>query len=192
MPSVLEANDQLISANELLKQGVGLLSQQLWCWGCDILREEGNWLIEIGFERIEAPADREKCSSVYSLELLSGRRVVLRGFGVFYGDDRFGGIFLPRYEFRPRYTTGSALDCPPWSDTDLPKLDTPEESQRDSCLSLTVGLTDWIQSYELAVAERQGTDESPTKTCCMHSNDIQSRCLRRLERTLLNSPSLRS
>ena len=146
------------SAAQVRNQAANLLSQQVWCWGQDISRPEGNWLLEIGFERIEAPADREKCTSVYSLVLQEGRRVVLRGFGVFFGDVQRGGVFLPRYKFGPLYTTIATLECPPWSDTDLPKMSAPNESQRDACVTLTLDLIDWIRSYEAAIAERLGIE----------------------------------
>ncbi|HCK70757.1 MAG TPA: hypothetical protein DHW38_04195, partial [Planctomycetaceae bacterium] len=63
-----------------------------------------------GFRQFEPPESRKDCSSVYSLELPDERVVVLRGFGVFYGDNRLGGIFMPRYEFRPMYTKHSKLE----------------------------------------------------------------------------------
>ena len=151
-----QTDHKLYGVDELRKQAADLLSQQIWCWGRDILRAEGNWLLETGFERIEAPADRENCSSVYSLELPPNRRVVLRGFGVFYGDDEFGSVFLKRYDFRPRYSINSTLERPPWSDADLPKFDAPDASQRDACASLTVSLIDWIQSYEAAIVDELG------------------------------------
>ena len=73
------------------------------------MRPEGNWLIEIGFNRIEPPDDRKDCPSVYSHELPRGQSVVLRGFGVFFGDSAHGGIFVPRYEFQPKYTKSAAI-----------------------------------------------------------------------------------
>ena len=72
--------------DSLIKHAVGLLSQQIWCWGRDILRPEGNWLIEIGFDRMEPPKDHTDCTSVYTRQLATERRIVLRGFGVFYGE----------------------------------------------------------------------------------------------------------
>ncbi len=130
----------------IIEQAVNLLSQQAWCWGRDILRAEGNWLIDIGFDRIEPPANRKHCSSLYTLALPHRGCVVLRGFGVFYGDSQWGGIFLPRYEFRPRYTTHATLACPPWSKADLPEFNPPTEPQQHACAMLTLGLIDWIQS----------------------------------------------
>lgn len=168
MPAGIEATDPPISESpisespiserEFLKQGVSLLSQQVWCWGRDILRPEGNWLLEIGFDRLAAPADRENCSSVYTLQLPQGRRVVLRGFGVFYGDDRLGGVFLPRYEFRPQYTPVAVLECPPWTNQELPKLSAPNCSQRDACVALVSGLIAWIADYEQTIVERLGVE----------------------------------
>ena len=135
-----------------------LLSQQVWCWGCDISRPEGNWLVELGFERIPPPADRESESSVYTLKLANGRSVVLRGFGVFYGDAKLGGIFLPRYEFCPRYTSTAELESPPWSDTDLPELNAPNASQQDACVSLLLELIEWIELYEKEIIDRLGIE----------------------------------
>ena len=54
-------------ASSVIDHAVGLLSQQIWCWGKDILRSEGNWLLHQGFTRLEPPVDREDCSSVYTL-----------------------------------------------------------------------------------------------------------------------------
>ena len=143
---------------DLIKHAVELLSQQVWCWGRDILRPDGNWLLEIGFERVEPPDDREGCSSVYSLALPDDRCVLLRGFGVFYGDACLGGVFLPRYEFRPKYASKAALDSPPWADTDLPKFDAPSESHQDHCIMLTLGLIDWIHHYESNIVDALGIE----------------------------------
>jgi len=139
-----------------MEHAVGLLSQQAWCWGQDILRPEGNWLLETGFARLKPPENRKQCSSVYVLELPRRRWVALRGFGVFYGDQERGGVFLPRYEFQPKYTTDATLHCPPWSDTDLPQLSPPNESQRNVCAALTLDLLDWIRNYEVNIARHLG------------------------------------
>ena len=122
------------------------------------MRPEGNWLLEIGFDRIEPPADREKCASVYTLAMPHGRCVVLRGFGVFYGDSQRGGVFLPRSKFQPRYTTQATLDRPPWSLEDLPKLNPPTTSQQHACATLTLDLIEWIRRYEVNIVEQLGIE----------------------------------
>lgn len=141
-----------------LEQAASLLSQQVWCWGRDIMRPEGNWLLEVGFERIEPPIDRMECSSVYKLELPHGRCVVLRGFGVFYGDPDQGGVFLPRYEFQPRYTKQAKLGRPPWTKEDLPRLRRPAQSQRRACAALVSDLIDWIWRYEAHIIDQLGAE----------------------------------
>ena len=151
-------NGQKRNHGELLAQAASLLSQQVWCWGRDILRPEGNWLLKIGFGRIEPPPDRKACPSVYTLAMPHKRCVVLRGFGVFYGDSQRGGVFLPRYEFHPRYTTHATLDCPPWSRADLPKLGKPTASQQHPCATLTLDLIDWIWRYEVNILEQLGIE----------------------------------
>ena len=71
-----------------LARGVDLLSQQIWCWGRDILRPEGNVLLEQGFERLIAPPDKANKKNIYALSPASGRTVILRGFGIVYIDER--------------------------------------------------------------------------------------------------------
>ena len=139
-----------------LQHAVNLLSQQLWCWGRDILRPEGNWLIELGFERITPPPDRSECPSTYTLNLPGGRHILLRGFGVFYGDPRYGGVFLHRYTFSPRFTAKPRLEKPPWSMDDLPMMGPPDKPDRPACQALTRDLVDWIAGYESDVADRLG------------------------------------
>ncbi|CAL1124903.1 unnamed protein product [Cladocopium goreaui] len=119
---------------------------------------QGNWLLELGFDRIEPPVDRDGCSSVYTLMLPCQRCVVLRGFGVFYGAVLRGGIFLPRFEFLPRYTTHATLELPPWSDEDLPKLSVPKDSQQCDSVSLTLELIDWIRNYESTIVKHLGVE----------------------------------
>lgn len=143
---------------ELIEHAVNLLSQQVWCWGRDIHRPEGNWLLEIGFDRIEPPVERKKCSSIYSIELQDGHRIILRGFGIFYGHNDHGGIFLPRYKFLSRYTDNSTLKCLPWEENDLPELELPTELQRTNCTALTIDLINWIRNYEEKIIEHLGIE----------------------------------
>ncbi len=150
-------NDEQKVEDALNSVAARLLNQQIWCWGQDILRPEGNWLTKIGFERVEPPADRSEFSSMYTLALPQERSIVLRGFGIFYGDQKRGGIFLPRFDFRPRYSLRPQLQCPPWSIDDVPRMKRPSKSQRRLCATLTLDLIEWIRAYEVTVAEELGT-----------------------------------
>ena len=143
---------------EFIASAATLLSQQVWCWGRDICRHEGNLLLQIGFQRIEPPADFRAVDSVYSLELPNGRYLVLRGYGIFYGDDKYGGIFLPRYEFLPGYTNSSFLETPPWKESDLPELKFPSHQEWDKYITLLIDVINWIKSYEQSIVDNHGLE----------------------------------
>lgn len=141
------------------QRATDLFNQQRWCWGRDILRPEGNWLMEVGFERIPPPAERRDCSSsVYRLLLSDGRCVVLRGFGAFFGDPDFGGLFLSRNKLTPSYSSRSILDCMPWSDIDLPKMEQLSQKNHDRSLGLISEFFRWIYEYEANVLGRLGLE----------------------------------
>lgn len=137
---------------------IGLMSQQLWCWGRDIVRPDGNWLLQSGFDRTAPPTDRENCSSVYTLSLAPNRTIVLRGFGVFYGNSKWGGVFWPRFESHPLFTSKSKLDRLPWSDCELPELVFPAEDQRVKTRALTLELIAWIHQYETNIIDKLGIE----------------------------------
>jgi len=84
---------------DLRNRGILLLNQQCWVWGRDILRPEGNLLIEYGFDKTKPPKGIEG-STQYTFKMASGTIIRLWGFGMFYGRTR--GIHLNRYEFEPR------------------------------------------------------------------------------------------
>ena len=142
----------------LISRAARLLSQQVWCWGRDIERPDGNWLMEIGFERIEPTFKCEDCDSIYSLKLPTGKRVMLRAFGVFYGNNQKEGIFLPRYDFLPKYSHRLNLKNLPWEKKDLPKLNFPNNSEITTCVTLVSELVNWIRTYEENVANVLGID----------------------------------
>lgn len=153
MPDILQAilqNQREIAVN--------LLNQQVWCWGRDIVRSEGNWLLETGFERIEPPANRSGCPSIYKTELAGGRGVVLRGFGVIFSAPLLGTVFLPRYEFSPLYTPQAELDRLPWNRDDLPSMRVPSQSQQQVCATLVSDCLNWIGLYEADVFDKLGID----------------------------------
>jgi len=140
----------------LVEQASLLLSQQIWCWGRDILHPEGNHLCRIGFVRLPPPIEQHHCSSVYQLELGEGRFLVLRGFGIYFGDEALGGVYLTRYSFFPRYSSQARLPQPCWAESDLPMLLVPGSDRREPCLRLLLSLLDWIRGYETDVARTLG------------------------------------
>lgn len=155
-PSIMDEMSQL--RMDLSREAANLLSQQIYCWGQDIKRPQGNWLLELGFTRSTPPSTRKDCSSVYTLPASPHQRIVLRGFGVFIGDDQKGGVFFHRYGFSPLYTKRADLECPPWSNRDLPPLLAPTANERSNCFGLVLDLIDWIREYEVQIVERLGVE----------------------------------
>lgn len=154
--SVMTQNPVEAVSPRHVQRAICLLSQQCWCWGRDILRPEGNWLLEVGFERLEPPEKLKGRGSVYQLLLPDDRQLILRGFGVFFGQLGVGGVFLPRFEFIPRYTKLSKLDSPPWTTDHLPTLQPLDQGNRSDCARLTHDLVDWFAAYEASVIEWLG------------------------------------
>ncbi len=142
--------------DRLLQKAITLLNQQCWCWGRDILRPEGNWLVEIGFTRLEPPPEFKESSSVYQMSLPNDCLVVLRGFGVFFGQAPLGSVFLHRFEFLPQFSRTSAPSCPAWTDEQLPETELPGDCNRNERGLLLLKLIDWIQQYEINVERRLG------------------------------------
>ncbi len=136
-------------------QAADLLNQQIWCWGRDIECSGGNLLVQYGFQRIEKPA-HSHAASLYRLDMSPTARVVLRGFGVFYGEDGRGGLFLRRDSFAPQLTPKGDLSKPAWTIDDLPRFATPRPVDVPRCQRLLLEVVNWIREYEVWVGEQAG------------------------------------
>jgi len=133
-----------------------LFNQQHWCWGQDIRCDTGNLLIRYGFVRTPNQID-SKGASLYRLDRTCGTHVILRGFGMFYGNNQLGGIFIPRYSFRPMLTPAADTPTPLWTTDQIPKLRWPTDDEAEHWWRLTMDLIDWIRDYESWVAKVVGT-----------------------------------
>jgi len=154
-----EARDR----RSLHRIGTMLFDQQMWCWGQDVVRPEGNLLCTYGFVRYhrynrQSPNDyicldgnpKHKVSSRgYFMARDDGVWIGLWGWGMLYGTSQEGGLFLRRFGFDPL-----GLDV-----TTLPEnIDGPEDvlslcdrRRHDSCRRLhrlfSAALR-WIAGYE--------------------------------------------
>ena len=133
-----------------------LLNQQCWCWGQDVLRKQGNWLLHLGFERIAAESDLKEHGSIYQRQIAGGYTVLLRGFGVLLGRGDQGGVFLPRFDPAPVYCAQWPPTTLPWRIASLSHWTEPAAERREPCEALLFELLHWICHYEHQVHEQLG------------------------------------
>lgn len=138
----------------LRKLGAKLFDQQMWCWGCDIRRAEGNLLLAYGFER-QRPVDR-RTSSAYIYHTLDGRQIVLWGFGAFWGMERIGGLYVPRDGFRSYLVSGWRLPSDVWPDKPAPRRDH-DAGDADLLAYLLAQFATWIAAYERWIQQSVGS-----------------------------------
>lgn len=131
---------------EFRKTLTALIEQQMWCWGCDVRRKEGNLLVAYGLEK--APSPDPRFHSAYRCALDSGR-LTLWGWGFWFAMPDYGSIFISRSNFRVCYTPDVILSPAAWSEPQLPRLSAPrdENARLKSCFLLS-RLFSWISGYE--------------------------------------------
>lgn len=142
---------------DLQKFAARLLDQQLWCFGQDIEHPAGNLLLKYGFEKQSAPGHL-KSVSLYRYENGSNCQLLLRGFGLFYGDERWGGLFLRRCEFNPLYWSSAFLLKTPWKVEDLPQFRQIGEAEEKASRELIREMLGLICNYEQWVVKHYGLD----------------------------------
>jgi hypothetical protein len=155
---------------DVTRLGTELLDHQLWSWGLDVGHDGGNLLVRYGFTRLRAPS-RDEGSSCYRLSLPSGRHLTLWGFGVLWGEEGHGGVFLRRHTFAPRITPLVVPTEPLWRLDQLPALRLARACEDSERVARAIGeLAHWIAAYEewivsaLGVAWRvDGTFKRPRR-----------------------------
>jgi hypothetical protein len=139
------------------KQAASTLDQQFWCWGKDITRETGNLLLNFGLCRHRAPTSH-LTSSAYVGEPLEDCRLILWGFGLYFGRRDLGGVFLRRFDFSPLWTPDGQVTgvYAPEQIVGLSRPRTPKEWRIVKTL-LPLAL-EWVATYEHFVAETAGIE----------------------------------
>jgi hypothetical protein len=142
---------------DVTRLGTELLDQQLWSWGLDVSHDHGNLLMRYGFARLRRPS-RDEGSSCYQLALPGGRHLTLWGWGVLWGVEDEGGMFLRRHTFAPRLTALVTPTEPLWRLEQLPTLRVAHGPDDRALVSRAVGeLAHWIANYEEWVVGVLGT-----------------------------------
>jgi len=151
--------------------GAELLHQQCWCWGQDIQRPQGNLLLAFGFDRSRPPQDLGG-STRYTLPMASPAATVrLWGFGVTYLQPDYGGVYVNRYCFVPRWIPEHVDLNEVWRDTQMDSLQRPvTRRQIRRSRRLLQAFMRWVAGYEAWVSStcgvgyREATLRTWTKT----------------------------
>jgi hypothetical protein len=138
--------------------------QQLYLMGRDVLSRHGNLLTQYGVQRIESPY--EGVPSLYQVILTTRSRIAFRGFGIFVGDDRKGGVFIDRFQTIPYWTPKARFTPIAWRPEDLPKLRKPRslvDLQRAN--ELFQLLMNWCIGYETWIRNEFGRRYRASQLC---------------------------
>lgn len=140
------------------RYGASLFNQQMWCWGCDVRRAEGNLLIAYGFERHAPPPDTRYNSS-YHLQLSPDQSCALWGFGMHYRDAAVGAMFLKRFGFTPELLSDNAPPTSAFEPAHLsPARSLVTRADSTSARDLLVTSLRWIAAYEEWVQATVGVE----------------------------------
>lgn len=129
---------------------------QMWCFGCDIRRPEGNLLRSYGFMRYKPPSNTYG-SSHYILELGNSTKLHLLGFAMAL-EDADCGLLLRRYERSPRVFRHQLITPGLHRPQQLPHTVSPrDESEQREAASLLGRLARELSRYEKFVERTTST-----------------------------------
>ena len=134
-----------------------LMHDQCWCWGQDVLYPPGNLLIRYGLERLPAQGPDGRTAG-YTCSINDGGGIWLRGAVLFYSRGCGSGIFLGRYDMRPRMITYDAPPLDTWIQKGLdvfPLAVASERGTEAACLLVPEACA-WIANYERWITETVG------------------------------------
>lgn len=162
----------------VVREATPLLDWQLWCLGRDICVACGNLLLAAGFER-HRPDRLGTGTAAYVRELGPGRRLIVWGFGVCYGDDALGGVFLRRHGFLPRLTPAT-IPMPAWLPTHVRPARAPRNAEAwRQARTLTAAACEALAAHERFVLATVGAD---------HRHRCAAERPRRMQRALRIAP----
>lgn len=144
---------------EARRVGRKLLTQQCWCWGQDVKCPSGNLLMQYGFER-QRPPQGESGATTYNLKLLPDARVALWGFGLWYGEEGQGAVFIGRFNFEVLWSEAWDLPHQVWIPPQIGEFARvpSTRTERVATRRLLSRALLWMQSYESWILETHGVE----------------------------------
>ncbi|MCU0498486.1 MAG: hypothetical protein MUF87_14140 [Anaerolineae bacterium] len=132
-------------SHSLFNMARAIFDQQMWCWGCDVRRAEGNLLLAYGCIKHSAPIP--KTPSAYQLWLDTDTTLTLWGWGIWIAQNGIGSLLIQRSGFRMTGITTPILSPSAWSEETLP-LSAPSlnaEAQHHMILRVFQAIADYEQ-----------------------------------------------
>ncbi len=141
---------------DLRRRAVALFEQQLWCWGRDVARPQGNVFLALGMCRYPPPDPACECTA-YTARVAGDGVVWLWGFGLLYWRPDVGGVFVRRFGFEP--LLARLPICPLHSPDGLaPLVARPTSAGQHATAATAVrAAAGWVAGYEHWIAETYGT-----------------------------------
>ncbi len=131
-----------------------LLHQQLYVLGRDIESKHGNLLVHYGAKKTCAP---NGCAvSLYTFRLAGGSQLALRGFGVFIGSGRLGGLFMHRYQVEPRWMPRAVFEPIVWLPKQMPPTRRVRKAESKVAMELVHHVFSFFWCYENWIREQFG------------------------------------
>lgn len=97
-----ERLSQILFEQEVTRKAAKLFDQQMWCWGKDIMSEQGNLLVQYGCD-IQKHVDRERRGTRYVLPLGIDTKIILMALGIVYLDENKGAAQFERSRYQPLF-----------------------------------------------------------------------------------------
>ena len=140
-------NKQLGIPSQLQQTARMLMDQQMWCWGCDVRRSDGNLLSMYGADKRPSPNPRYRSAYTFKLE---GQAVVnLWGWGLWIACPSLGSLFIERSRFKIYYTPEFIPIPDAWRKRDLPSIDFRGDGDELGYVrTLLIKALNWIGAYE--------------------------------------------
>lgn len=145
------SSDRQSIAPHVLRDLANGLQQQMFFWGQDVVRPEGNLLVEQGFSR--SPSRGLKGTSCYRREWQGGHVELYGSCAGWYGEERGFAFIRPRKQC---VVWKSAEDTPVPGSWRLDLID--RSASREQVYQASLPFLDWLISYEVEVLSRFGAD----------------------------------
>ncbi|NJL53789.1 hypothetical protein HC928_00690 [bacterium] len=132
---------------KIQRNAAALLDQQMWCWGCDVRRTQGNLLLAYGAEK--RPAPNARYHSAYTFQLDNDAVLDLWGWGIWFTHKHWGSLFVSRSRCRMRYSSEFIPIPDAWQARDLPPMTgVRDDTEAGYAADLLATTLNWIGSYE--------------------------------------------